>query len=386
MSVQSPNIFADASATTADEPVRAAAIEVSHLTHRYPRTADGQAPALDDVSFRVEAGEIFGVLGPNGSGKTTLFRILATLLPAPGADQGSVHVAGHDPAHQPAGVRSVLGVVFQHPSLDAKLTARENLVHQGRLHGLRGGELNRRIDTWLERFQLADRADEYTERLSGGMRRRVELAKAMLHEPRLLLMDEPATGLDPGARRNLWLHLEQLRRDHGITVAMTTHLMEDAERCDRLAILERGRLIALDTPTRLRKSVGGDVITVEPATDADTQAALGDTETRGNHHAAASAEFPQSPSGDAEDGSNDALSVAQMLARRIAERFGPWNDRSRPRVVDGKVRFEKPDGAALIPTLVSALPGQISRVTVGQPTLEDVFLDLTGEVFHDADA
>ncbi|MFW6061017.1 MAG: ATP-binding cassette domain-containing protein, partial [Phycisphaeraceae bacterium] len=277
----------------------------------------------------------------------TLFRILATLLaPHQPENAGHARIFDHDVQREPAAVRRMLGVVFQQPSLDAKLTARENLVHQGRLYGLTGRDLHARIDQWLERFDLADRADEYTERFSGGMRRRVELAKAMLHEPRLLLMDEPATGLDPGARHELWQQLQRLREQQHITVALTTHLMDEADRCDRLAIISRGRLVALDTPTQLKAAVGGDVVTVELAPSA----------------------APDAP---------------QRLAERITERLGPWDERSRPQVIDGKVRFEKPDGTALVTQLTHLWPDNLHRISVGQPTLEDVFLDLTGAAFRD---
>ena len=367
---------ADARVQAGGDDAAPAAIAVERLTHHYPaarrrkagresaapntdsQSAPAPRPALDDVSLRVAPGTIFGILGPNGGGKTTLFRILATLLtPNAGrsttktgsaSETGSARIFGHDVQRDPAAVRRALGVVFQQPSLDGKLTARENLVHQGRLYGLHGRDLHARIDKWLQRFALLDRADEYTERFSGGMRRRVELAKALLHEPRLLLMDEPATGLDPGARREMWQHLQRLRDEQGVTVALTTHLMEEAERCDRLAILARGRCIALDSPANLKAAVGADVVTVEPAPHTD----------------------PDAP---------------QHLAQQITERFGPWADeaRGRPRVVDGCVRFEKPDGTALVTDITRAWPDQVRRISVGQPTLEDVFLDRTGAAFHD---
>ncbi len=182
------------------------------------------------------------------------------------------------------------------------------------------------------------------------MRRRVELAKALLHQPRLLLMDEPATGLDPGARRDVWEHLRRLRDEQGMTVALTTHLMEEAEHCDRLAILAQGQLVALDTPANLKAAVGGDVVTVEP-----------------------------NPSSNPTNAPDDI----QQLAAQITECFGPWPERSQPQVVDGTVRFEKPDGTALVTAITKAWPDQIRRISVGQPTLEDVFLDLTGSAFHD---
>jgi len=223
------------------------AVLVENLTHTYPaakrRTgrrghhADQPADetksestvrenALDAVSLSIGRGEIFGILGPNGSGKSTLFRILSTML-KPSGPVKRLAIMGNDVLERPEAVRRNLGVVFQSPSLDVKLTAHENLLHQGHLYGLSGADLNHRIKSLLDYFGQADRAHEYVERFSGGMRRRVELAKALLHNPELLLLDEPATGLDPGARHDLWRQLEQLRAERNQTVALTTHLMED---------------------------------------------------------------------------------------------------------------------------------------------------------------
>lgn len=331
------------------------AIEVRGLFHQYPalrpsrrRPAPPTRPALDDIAFDVPPGEIFGILGPNGGGKTTLFRILSTMLRP---TRGDVSVFGHDVRTEPGRVREQLGVVFQMPSLDIKLTARENLLHQGHLYGLKGAELARRIDDALERVNLAERREERVERFSGGMRRRVELAKALLHHPRLLLLDEPATGLDPGARRDLWAQLDALRAREGVTIALTTHLMDEADRCDRLAILAGGRLKALDTPGRLKSRIGGDVVTLEPEGGADTAGA------------------------------------AEALARAIDERFGPWAPGAAPAVVDGRVRLERDDGPAFVATLASTFVGRFRAITVGRPTLDDVFTHLTGHALtHDAPA
>src|SRR5689334_4059264 len=202
------------------EPV----VQVENLRHAY-----GERVALDGVSFEARRGEIFAFLGPNGSGKTTLFRILSTLLPAP---PGAVRVLGHDAGAERDAVRREIGVVFQSPSLDKQLTAAENLIHQGHLYGLRGPDLARRVDEALAAVNLGDRAGERVDRFSGGMRRRVEIAKGLLHRPRVLLMDEPSTGLDPSARIDLWRHLRQIsgtkNETGGVTVLLTTHLMEEA--------------------------------------------------------------------------------------------------------------------------------------------------------------
>ena len=317
---------------TPDAPL---AVHVLQLSHTYPKAA---APALEGVSFDVNVGEVFGILGPNGGGKTTLFRLLSTML-APSGAGGEISVFGHDPRRQPHGVRSVLGVVFQSPSLDNKLTALENLTHHGRLYGLSGAAIREAAPAWLGRLGLRGREHAIVEKLSGGMRRRVEIAKAMLTGPRLLLMDEPATGLDPGARRDLWDVLAMLRRDHGVTVMLTTHLMDEAERCDRLAILAAGKLVAVGRPSELKATIGGDVVSVEVSGD------------------------------------------EQAIAAGITERFGPWTADAAPRVVDGVVRFERRDGAAAVAAIAAAWPEQVRRVSVGQPTLEDVFLDRTGHAF-----
>lgn len=333
------------------EPSGEAAVRVEGLTHRYPpprvsrrRSAGASTPgalpagpALDHVSFEIAPGEIFGILGPNGGGKTTLFKILSTMLKP---SEGSVSVFGHDVLRQPDLVRQQLGVVFQMPSLDTMLTAQENLTHQGHLYGLHGADLRQRIDEALAGVNLADRATERVERFSGGMRRRVELAKALLHHPRLLLLDEPATGLDPGARRDMRVQLERLREQQGITIALTTHLMEEADHCDRLAILSRGKLVAVDTPANLKSRIGGDVITVEA------------------------------------EGNGDAI---EEFSRQIAQRFGPWAEGSAPTVIDGRIRIEKENGPGFVATLATAFPGKVRSITVGRPTLEDVFMHMTGQ-------
>src|SRR6185503_11397498 len=214
----------------------APALTTNELTHRY-----GERVALDRVSIGVAAGEIFGLLGPNGGGKTTLFRILSTLVRP---TSGSATILGLDLLRDTGALRSRLGVVFQAPSLDKKLKVRENLAHQGHLYGLAGAALRRRIDHLLLEFNLRDRAGDLVETLSGGLQRRVEIAKSLLHRPELLLLDEPSTGLDPGARIDLWQTLYRLRDQQGVTALLTTHLMEEAERCDRVAIIDLGRIVA----------------------------------------------------------------------------------------------------------------------------------------------
>ena len=299
------------------------ALDISALSHRY-----GDREALIDVSFGVEAGSICALLGPNGGGKTTLFRIVTTMLPT---SAGHVSVFGRDVVTKADEVRRLLGVVFQSPALDGRLTVVENLRTHGHLYGLRGRQLTSRIGDALGLVTLADRADDLVDTLSAGLRRRVEIAKALLPEPTLLLLDEPSSGLDSGARRELWDHLERLRRTLGTTVMLTTHLMDEAARSERVAVLHEGRLVALGSPTDLVSEIGGDVILV-------------------------------------------ASSNVEMLAGDIRSRFRQAVD-----VVDGHVRIERKKGHAFISELVEAFPEQIDGVTYGKPTLEDVFLHHTGQ-------
>ncbi len=305
-----------------------APVELVDLRRTY-----GERVALDGVSLELRPGELFGLLGPNGGGKTTLFRVLSTVLPP---SSGSVRVMGHALPAEGAAVRRAIGVVFQSPSVDKYLTVRENLVHQGRLYGLRGDDLRARIAEALALVDLGDRAGERVDRLSGGLRRRVELAKGMLHGPGLLLLDEPSTGLDPAARRDLWDHLALLRDRRNVTSLVTTHLMEEAERCDRVGILDQGRLVALGTPQDLRASLGGTVVTVVPRAAADL-ARLG-----------------------------SAIETAHGVPVRA---------------VGGALHIETSDGSALVPRLLAAHDAEIASVTVGRPTLEDVFLRRTGREF-----
>ncbi len=306
------------------------AVEVEHLHHTY-----GSREALADVSLAVSRGEIFGLLGPNGGGKTTLFRILSTLMPA---TRGTVRVFSHDLGREPDAVRGHLGVVFQHPSLDPKLTVMENLQHHGRLYGLWGATLRRRAEALLARLGLGDRARDRVEKLSGGLQRRVELAKALIHQPDLLLLDEPSTGLDPGARRDFTNYLSQLRDQDGTTVLLTTHILDEAERCDRVGILHRGALVALGTPDDLKARLGGDVVVVQSVNP-------------------------------------------QRLQAQLRERFA-----CEPVLVDGSLRVERPRGHEFVREIVDAFPGEVQSVMFGKPTLEDVFISLTGRRLWTQDA
>lgn len=306
------------------------AVEVVDLIHRY-----GERRALDRVTFDVPRAGLFGVVGPNGGGKTTLFKILATLLRP---TSGAARIDGLDVTTNAADVRRHIGIVFQRPSLDARLTALENVLHQGHMYGLRGAALRSRSKELLERFGLADRRDERVDRLSGGMQRRVELAKSLLHRPTVLVLDEPSTGLDPSVRLSLMRFLAELRDADGVTSLVTTHLMDEADDCDRVAVIDHGRLVAVDTPANLKAGIGGDVITL-------------------------TARDPR------------------RLAADVGARFSV-----KAEVVDHAVRIERERGHEFISRLVEAFPGEVQTVTLGKPTLEDVFVHLTGHGMDSDDA
>lgn len=297
-------------------------VSITNLTYSY-----GSRKALANVSFGVGEGQIFGVLGPNGSGKSTLFKILATML-AP--SEGTANIAGYNVVEQASEVRRRIGVVFQSQSLDKKLTVAENLRSQGRLYGLSGAALATRMGEVMDRLGLEPRRNDLVETLSGGLRRRVEIAKGLLHRPLVLLMDEPSTGLDPAARRELWQYVEELRDTQGITVLLTTHILDEADRCDRLVLLHHGRLVAEGTPAELKSRIGGDIIEIEV---------------------------------------DDAAQMAERLQSRLGVNAA---------AVNGSLRIEIDNGHRFITEVVEAFPGAIHSVALHKPTLEDVFLDETG--------
>ena len=232
------------------------AIETSELTRRF-----GGLVAVDKLNISVERGEVFGLLGPNGAGKTTTISMLCTILKP---TSGSARVNGFDVVKQDTQVRKSIGIVFQDPSIDDRLTGRENLYMHANLYGVPPGEQKSRIGRVLKLVELEDRADDLMRTYSGGMRRRLEIARGLIHYPKVLFLDEPTIGLDPQTREHIWSYIEDLRKAHDITVVLTTHYMEEADRLsDRIAIMDYGKIVALDTPAKLKDTLEGDVITVK---------------------------------------------------------------------------------------------------------------------------
>ena len=304
------------------------AVVLENVCFSYPATR--ARPALSSINLTVHEGEIFGILGPNGSGKTTLFRILATLLTP---TSGKARILGMDVAAASHSVRGSIGVVFQKHSLDQKLTVFENLVCYGHLYAMRGRHLKKQAEEVLARFDLADRTAERVETLSEGLKRRVELAKAFLHRPRVLILDEPTVGLDPRARLEFWKWLDAIHLSESVTILVTTHLMDEAEKCCQLAFLNRGELVAMGSPSALKELVRGDVITIR---------------------------------------TRDADSLYTAIQRKLDVPVS---------VLGSMLRIECQDGHEWIPRLVESFPGQIDEISLARPTLEDVFIHVTGAGF-----
>lgn len=308
----------------------AAVIQAHDLVKRF-----GSIEAVRGIDLEVLPGEIFGFLGPNGAGKSTTINILCTLLRP---TSGTASVAGFDVVRQPNEVRRRLGLVFQDPSLDGQLSARENLEFHAFLYRVPSGERKARIAEVLEMVSLADRADSMVLTFSGGMKRRLEVARGMLHTPEVLFLDEPTIGLDAQTRRHLWGYLNELPGRKGVTIFMTTHYMEEAEHCDRIAIVDHGRIQAIGTPEELKAMVGGDVVTL---TTADDQ-------------------------------------VAAPLVSQLA---------GSPSTLDnGALRVEVQNGAGFVPRLVRELPVEVTSVSFRRPSLDDVFLKLTGRAIREEEA
>ncbi|HEB53803.1 MAG TPA: ABC transporter ATP-binding protein [bacterium] len=289
--------------------------------------AYGDRRALAGVDFEVVAGSTFGFLGPNGSGKSTLFKLLSTIVPL---QQGAVTMLGHDLARDAAAIRRAIGVVFQSPAVDRKLTVFENLRYAGLLIGLAGAELSARIDEVLSAADLRDRRGDPVGELSGGLRRRVEIAKCLLGRPRLVLLDEASTGLDPAARQQMW---QVLRAQEGLTVLFTTHLMEEAGDADRLMLLDEGCVVACGRPVELMEEVGGQVLEIE---------------------------------------AGDVAALAEALRGELG---------IEARVVDDVIRVDGERVHELVPQVMTRFGDRIRRLQLAHPSLEDVFLHRTGKRF-----
>ncbi len=305
------------------------AVEVQSLYKTF-----GDFHAVNDVSFSVAPGELFGFLGPNGAGKTTTISILCTLLKL---SAGSARVAGYDVVTQPSQVRSSIGLVFQDITLDDYLTGAENLKFHAVLYGCPPSQVKERTAPLLEMVGLVDRADQQVRFYSGGMKRRLEIARGLLHAPSVLFLDEPTIGLDPQTRLHIWDYVDELRVRESTTMFLTTHYMDEAERCDRIAIIDQGRIVAIDTPGALKASVGTDVVTIETADDA----------------------------------------AARIQVR---ESLGVEGD-----LTDDGLRFKVADGEAFVPRLFDRLETGVRSVNVRRPSLDDVFIEYTGRDIRDAD-
>ncbi|GAA0899424.1 ABC transporter ATP-binding protein [Virgisporangium aurantiacum] len=306
------------------------AISVEGLVKRY-----GEVTAVGGIDFQVGAGELFGFLGPNGAGKSTTIKILCTLARPTG---GTATVAGHDVRHARDQVRRNIGLVFQQPTLDLFLTAEQNLRFHAELYGMPRATVPDRLRQVLDMVGLWERRKARVETFSGGMRRRLEIARGLMHSPRVLFLDEPTVGLDPQTRKSVWEYLQDLRRAEQITVFLTTHYMDEAEICDRIAIIDAGRIIALDTPEVLKASVGKDRVQIHTADDGAAAAAL---------HA----------------------------------RFG-----ITPGVHEGTLTFAVENGEEFVPRLFGELGVRIRAVSVSRPSLDDVYLSYTGATIRDAEA
>lgn len=314
-----------------------AIIEIKDLTKKF----NGGFTAVDSISLSINEGEVFGLLGPNGAGKTTTISMLATILPP---TSGSAVLCGHDCAKDMDAVRKCIGIVFQDQSLDEELTGRENMDMHGRLYNMPDALRKSRMDELLKLVELGAFADKQTKTYSGGMKRRLEIARGLMHHPKILFLDEPTLGLDPQTRRKLWDYIKAVNRDEKITIILTTHYMDEAdELCNRIAIVDKGKIIALDTPEGHKKSLGGDVATVE---------------------------------------CSDPKKLAELLSKgKLAKKASVAEN--------GKVIATVENGGEAVPKIMALAQKNkitVKSVLVKQPNLEDVFLHYTGRAIRDEEA
>lgn len=306
-------------------------IEVKNLVKRFKKVT-----AVDGITFSVKKDEIFGFLGPNGAGKTTTINIICTLL---SKTSGEVILNGYDVTRERNKIRNCIGMVFQDPSLDDRLTALENLYFHGLLYDVPRKLLKERSEEVLEMVNLTDRKNSLVRTYSGGMRRRLEIARGLLHYPKILFLDEPTLGLDPQTRNKIWDYIKKLKESKNITIFLTSHYMEETEICDRIAIIDRGKIIALDSPDNLKNTIGGDIVTIL-----------------------------------SED--NDKLIgyIRELTGNEACDTKGE------------KVRFEVKDSSSFIPRFIKNSPVKILSISARKPTLNDVFLDLTGREIREEGA
>jgi ABC-2 type transport system ATP-binding protein len=304
-----------------------AIIQVENLIKRF-----GNITAVQDVSFEVKEGSIFGFLGPNGAGKTTTINILCTLL---SPTSGNAYIAGHDCMKEPSEVRKAIGIVFQDTTLDKDLTAYENLIFHAYLYDIPKIEMKERVKEALKFVDLYDRKDDLVKKFSGGMKRKLEVARGLIHRPRVLFLDEPTLGLDPQSRTNLWEFITELPEKHRVTIFMTTHYMEEAEVCNRIAIIDHGKIIATGSPEELKRMLGGDIVYIKT-----------------------------------KDNLNAKHKIQELLGMSVSEK-------------EDELYMSCPIGDTCIPEMIRKLGDKVVSVRIQRPTLNDVFLKLTGKTIRE---
>jgi len=297
-------------------------IEVNNLVKKY-----NDFTAVDNINFSVDEGEVFGFLGPNGAGKSTTIKILSTLLKL---TSGEAYLNGYDVQKEPNQVRSSIGLVFQETTLDERLTAKENLVFHAMLYGIPKKIYQKRLQQVLEIVELTDRVDTLVKTFSGGMKRRLEIARGLLHYPKVIFLDEPTVGLDLQTRSRIWEYIHQLRKTEGVTIFLTTHYMDEAENCNRIAIIDNGKIVALNTPEKLKERVSGDIVKMASADN-------------------------------------------NRLYKKLVDELG-----LKAELIKDGIQLEAAKGETFIPQLISKLPNEITYISLRKPTLNDVFLKLTG--------